>query len=298
MIPNFPKIIILFFLILPSYLLATEVDSIASPRAWLEQQNEIGQKYLRENQEFDKAVNTFKLAHDFAVTHQLTEEFSKVSVGYGIALYKKGDVQNSYRTLLEVLPKISDLELKVKAEVNQIIGMSLVFKNKFPEGYKYQMEALKYYSDIGDSTGLMNTYYDLASNFELQRQFEMSLEYFKKGLNLAKSQNDTKNIILGTTSLSGLWAEKNDFDNALKFNDESLTLAKSINDKEELAWASINRGYIFVQIRAFEKSHFFLNQAYDLSFEIGNKLLTAYSCLLYTSPSPRDQRGSRMPSSA
>ena len=26
--------------------------------------------------------------------------------------------------------------------------------------------------------------------------------------------------------------------------------------------------------------------------------LKAYSCLLYTSPSPRDQRGSRMPSSA
>ena len=25
---------------------------------------------------------------------------------------------------------------------------------------------------------------------------------------------------------------------------------------------------------------------------------TSYSCLLYTSPSPRDQRGSRMPSSA
>ena len=31
------------------------------------------------------------------------------------------------------------------------------------------------------------------------------------------------------------------------------------------------------------------------SFEIGDE---AYTCLLYTSPSPRDQRGSRMPSSA
>ena len=28
------------------------------------------------------------------------------------------------------------------------------------------------------------------------------------------------------------------------------------------------------------------------------KLLLPYNCLLYTSPSPRDQRGSRMPSSA
>ena len=30
----------------------------------------------------------------------------------------------------------------------------------------------------------------------------------------------------------------------------------------------------------------------------GNQLILFYGCLLYTSPSPRDQRGSRMPSSA
>ena len=39
-----------------------------------------------------------------------------------------------------------------------------------------------------------------------------------------------------------------------------------------------------------------------LSPKLGHVALTifaeAYSCLLYTSPSPRDQRGSRMPSSA
>ena len=32
--------------------------------------------------------------------------------------------------------------------------------------------------------------------------------------------------------------------------------------------------------------------------DIAEKLIKLYACLLYTSPSPRDQRGSRMPSSA
>ena len=38
----------------------------------------------------------------------------------------------------------------------------------------------------------------------------------------------------------------------------------------------------------------------SLAFEISEGLVggAAYDCLLYTSPSPRDQRGSRMPSSA
>ena len=33
-------------------------------------------------------------------------------------------------------------------------------------------------------------------------------------------------------------------------------------------------------------------------FELVQERINNYTCLLYTSPSPRDQRGSRMPSSA
>ena len=40
-----------------------------------------------------------------------------------------------------------------------------------------------------------------------------------------------------------------------------------------------------------------LDQESDCDF-IHTELRDYYSCLLYTSPSPRDQRGSRMPSSA
>ena len=38
--------------------------------------------------------------------------------------------------------------------------------------------------------------------------------------------------------------------------------------------------------------------AFDTTREKGPKRVGPYICLLFTSPSPRDQRGSRMPSSA
>ena len=47
----------------------------------------------------------------------------------------------------------------------------------------------------------------------------------------------------------------------------------------------------FAGRRGLEDHWFFLDDAEQ-------KLQLVYSCLLYTSPSPRDQRGSRMPSSA
>ena len=40
------------------------------------------------------------------------------------------------------------------------------------------------------------------------------------------------------------------------------------------------------------------NTWHHIAATFDNGVMTVYVCLLYTSPSPRDQRGSRMPSSA
>ena len=42
----------------------------------------------------------------------------------------------------------------------------------------------------------------------------------------------------------------------------------------------------------------YLTEAHGMEYQIRFSKWNPYTCLLYTSPSPRDQRGSRMPSSA
>ena len=56
------------------------------------------------------------------------------------------------------------------------------------------------------------------------------------------------------------------------------TNIKSIQSNEDCDWLIIGAGYT--------------------GLSAARKLGHLYPCLLYTSPSPRDQRGSRMPSSA
>jgi len=272
------KFFLFFFLTLSFQSYAMKVDSVATPVLWLEEQNIIGQDLLKKNQEFDKSVQVFKAAYEFATSQNISNDiFTDISIGYGIALYKNGDVQNSYSILLEVLPKIDDSERKLKAEINQILGMTLVFKNKFPEGYKYQTDALKYYIEIADSVGMMNVYYDLGSNFGTQGQGELALKKYEKGIAIARSLNNPKMIILGITALGNTWASLNDFEKALEYINESIELAKEINDDEELAWASINCGHILGVMERFKEAEFCLERAYDLSFIIGNKLLRAYA---------------------
>ena len=60
----------------------------------------------------------------------------------------------------------------------------------------------------------------------------------------------------------------------------------------------VNSGYRKIVVLTQYKSHSLdvhISRTWSLSSELGNYVTT---CLLYTSPSPRDQRGSRMPSSA
>jgi len=254
-----------------------DIDSIASPKLWLEEQSKIGYELLKDKKQFDEAVKVFKSTLDFATIQDYPNQKSNISIGYGIALYKNGDIQNAYKTLNEVLPNIKNSDPKIKAEVNQILGMTLIFKNKFPEGYKFQMEALKFYIDIQDSVGMVGIYYDLGTNFGMQGQFEMALENYEKGIAIAKAIKDNKLLMSGTTAIGGTWASLNNFEKAIEYIDQSMVLAKLLNDEEELAWASVNGGHILGNLKQYNKAQEYLQQAYDLSNKIGNKLLTAYA---------------------
>ena len=53
-----------------------------------------------------------------------------------------------------------------------------------------------------------------------------------------------------------------------------------------------------VQINTADPDYFLDNMTNYGALFIGNRTNVAYGCLLYTSPSPRDKRQSRMPSSA
>ena len=76
---------------------------------------------------------------------------------------------------------------------------------------------------------------------------------------------------------------------------ENVSLPLGDVEAVEVRWAG--NDYVIVRVRFYEK----LAQRRDYQFERNIVVDTAgepIACLLYTSPSPRDQRGSRMPSSA
>ena len=75
---------------------------------------------------------------------------------------------------------------------------------------------------------------------------------------------------------------RGDYQKAIEYDEEPLKIARKIGDQagEGAAYGRLDNAYDSLG-------------EYQTAIESHNK-----HCLLYTSPSPRDQRGSRMPSSA
>ena len=108
---------------------------------------------------------------------------------------------------------------------------------------------------------------------------------------------------------------KGDFDNALIEMKKAIAIYSSLNDSLELANRYNNLAIIYTHRIEYRESLKYFSKC--LTYYQANNIETAeaavlgnvgmihldinnydLACLLYTSPSPRDQRGSRMPSSA
>ena len=85
--------------------------------------------------------------------------------------------------------------------------------------------------------------------------------------------------------------------------EQSLTqTAQQIKTLQQLTLAATEHERLSLQLDIVDKKSSYvslLNQSHELRSQALNQRQALYeTCLLYTSPSPRDQRGSRMPSSA
>ena len=88
------------------------------------------------------------------------------------------------------------------------------------------------------------------------------------------------------------------------FNKTTTAIASTYSKECKTIFSALSRGIRVLSITRAElvryANHVGGNRLFDVtqSTEDDDEMDTSNSCLLYTSPSPRDQRGSRMPSSA
>ena len=114
--------------------------------------------------------------------------------------------------------------------------------------------------------------------------YQQVIEYHEKQLKIAKEIGDRAGEGNGYGNIGNAYQSLGDYQKAIEYHEKNLKIAKEIGDWAGEGGAYGNIGNAYWSLDEYQKA-----------IEYHEKHL---NCLLYTSPSPRDQRGSRMPSSA
>ena len=212
---------------------------------------------------------------------------------------------------------------KEKSELNKIIGESYFNQEKYAEalpylkeyrgkrgkwnntdyyqlGYAYYKQgdyenAINEFNKIvdGNNSVAQNAYYHLAESYLKTEKKQQALNAFK---NASEMEFDAK-----IKEDSGLNYAKLSYEIGNAYQTVPQIIANYIDDypktpaKEELEILLIDS---YITSKNYKEALTLLEKNKSFENKVAYQKVAFYSCLLYTSPSPRDQRGSRMPSSA
>ena len=208
----------------------------------------------------------------------------------------------------------------------------------FRKAIEYHEKLSKIAIEIGDRAGEGGAYGNLGNAYERLGDFRKAMEYHEKCLKIAIEVGDRAREGQAYGNLGNAYDSLGDFRKAIEYHEKCLKIAIEIGHRvgEGEAYHNIGNEYswlrqfdiavdnfwsavsVFNTLRSLLKSESNLkmkfrdlreityNSLWRLLLRIGkiNEALVAadqgraQTCLLYTSPSPRDLSTSRMPSSA
>ena len=221
---------------------------------------------VKERKSFDEADQEFV---QIAIRDLLDSSTAKDAQRLAVLMESLGRTEDDYTNTLEALKSAAVLAAKEQVYSQAMEGIDeRAAKARERRGLLDNLSR-RLIEPSTSSTWLANQAGRVRSAIENTRQ-KAQFAFDKNGSPIESFQRLIKKEVERQTDI---WADRTAEANALMRDDEFFNLAEM----------------------CFAESYVVLGFTSDSEDETGKKL---YFCLLYTSPSPRDQRGSRMPSSA
>ncbi len=163
-------------------------------------------------------------------------------------------------------------------EINYAIGSLEKTKGNFNESIEYAIKSLDYYSATKNKEGLIHSNTLIAHNYALKSNFEKSLKYYDKSINLADDLGK-KSIKVGALIGKGnVLFYLGELDNAQAYFEEAIEITEQYNagDIETKAGMYANVGNIYLNKAEYEEAL----EKYIKGFEIYSKLNDKYGMSL------------------
>ncbi|MBK0381861.1 tetratricopeptide repeat protein [Pedobacter sp. SD-b] len=147
-----------------------------------------------------------------------------------------------------------------EAESNRIIGIGYYYLNQRDSALNYYLLALNQFKFLKDDLGEAKVANNIG-NLWIDIDYDKSLEYFKKTLQIAQKHNK-KDLIAGSyLNIGNTFLRKKNYSVALKNYEKSSELFNEINNPIGITQSLQNRGVIYFKTNQFDKAEKLLLEA-------------------------------------
>lgn len=165
-----------------------------------------------------------------------------------------------------------------KIFIGTLVAVLLLFSSLYaqniPDEVKtklenYEQSIKKYQLDNNKQLELdyLNKAAFLCWNNQLHQK---SLEYFSQILEINKSKNNQKGILLSTNYIGMIYEELQDYTSAVKYFNQALNICRKLNNKEDITSSLVNVSQTYQLLEDYEKSNSSALEGINVAKEINN----------------------------
>jgi serine phosphatase RsbU (regulator of sigma subunit) len=165
-----------------------------------------------------------------------------------------------------------------KIFIGTLVAVLLLFSSLYaqniPDEVKtklenYEQSIKKYQLDNNKQLELdyLNKAAFLCWNNQLHQK---SLEYFSQILEINKSKNNQKGILLSTNYIGMIYEELQDYTSAVKHFNQALNICRKLNNKEDITSSLVNVSQTYQLLEDYEKSNSSALEGINVAKEINN----------------------------
>lgn len=179
-----------------------------------------------------------------------------------------------YTDQILAIPQKKSLD-KLRAGALNVAGVSHLIKSDFELALKNHLEALKIRTELGDSTGIMESNLNIGNIYYRSGDVARGVESFKSALGIAKKINHERGMSLlynnlGSYHLDQWKASKKqeDFDQAIAYLTDSKEIKERLNDYASLINTLNQLGELYLEKGNHANGEKMMNRALELSEQV------------------------------
>ena len=171
--------------------------------------------------------------------------------------------------------KAPQLKKYKKAKAQALSGLGVIERRlgNSTEALDYYHQSLKIALEIGDSSRIGGTYFNIGTLHRKQKDIDKALTNYRKSLSIRSklSEPDTVGIINCYNAIGISWRKKDNLDSAFFYYNRSLNLSKSVEDPDGVLMAYSNLGVLMTLRKETDLAKVYYDSSYTIARSIGNK---------------------------